>query len=163
MGPFPVCPQDCRLWLVIPLWCATCVSTHARVVNTFEYPVPFLIMGRVTYLHHYVRTFSVVQSVGKSNVSPLIQLPTLYFSVLMLSHLLDHFIFSSRRFTTRTKGIVFGVITFIIFATWWWFKGVSFGIAGPINDHKGLQWRKVCVLLCLPVWFSARPLQRQPS
>jgi dolichyl-phosphate-mannose-protein mannosyltransferase len=34
-------------------------STSACVVNTVNYPVPFLIMGRVTYLHHYVRTFLV--------------------------------------------------------------------------------------------------------
>jgi dolichyl-phosphate-mannose-protein mannosyltransferase len=73
----------------------------------------------------------------------------------MLSHLLDHFIFSSRRFTTKTKGIVFGVIAFIIAATWWWFKGVSFGITGPVNDHKGLGWRKVCVFVCPPVSLYA--------
>ncbi|KAF8147568.1 dolichyl-phosphate-mannose-protein mannosyltransferase [Crassisporium funariophilum] len=85
--------------------------------------VPFLIMGRVTYLHHY--------------------LPTLYFSVLMFSHVLDHFIFSSRRFTTKTKGIVFGVLSTILIVTFWWFKGVAFGISGPISEHKGLQWRKV--------------------
>ncbi|KAG2019642.1 dolichyl-phosphate-mannose-protein mannosyltransferase [Coprinopsis cinerea AmutBmut pab1-1] len=87
----------------------------------FHY-VPFLIMGRVTYLHHY--------------------LPTLYFAVLMLSHVLDHFIFSSRRFSTKTKSIVFGVIAGIIVFTFWWFKGVAFGIQGPINEHWGLQWRK---------------------
>ncbi|TFK36464.1 glycosyltransferase family 39 protein [Crucibulum laeve] len=84
--------------------------------------VPFLIMGRVTYLHHY--------------------LPTLYFSVLMLAHVLDHFIFSSRRFTQQTKAIIFGVLAFTIIGSFWWFKGVAFGIDGPINEHKGLKWRK---------------------
>ncbi|KAF9532737.1 glycosyltransferase family 39 protein [Crepidotus variabilis] len=88
----------------------------------FFHYVPFLIMGRVTYLHHY--------------------LPTLYFAVLMFAHVLDHFIFSSRRLSFKTKSISFGVISFIIFATFWWFKGVAFGIKGPINDHKGLGWRK---------------------
>ncbi|KAF9045749.1 glycosyltransferase family 39 protein [Hymenopellis radicata] len=84
--------------------------------------VPFLIMGRVTYVHHY--------------------LPTLYFSVLMFGHLLDHFIFSSKRLTNQKKAIAFGVISSIIFLTFWWFRGVAFGINGPITDHKGLQWRK---------------------
>ncbi|KAI4520845.1 glycosyltransferase family 39 protein [Schizophyllum commune Loenen D] len=84
--------------------------------------VPFLIMGRVTYLHHY--------------------LPTLYFAVLMLGHMLDHFIFSSRRFSEKTKLYTFGGIAFTIFACFWWFKGVSFGIDGPINEHWGLGWRK---------------------
>ncbi|KAJ6460402.1 glycosyltransferase family 39 protein [Mycena vitilis] len=83
--------------------------------------VPFLIMGRVTYVHHY--------------------LPTLYFAVLMLAHLLDHFIFSSRRLTLRTKSISFGVCAGSILFCFWWFKGVAFGIDGPIGDHKGLLWR----------------------
>jgi hypothetical protein len=76
------------------------------------------------------------------NMSPP-QLPTLYFSVLMLAHLLDHFIFSSRRYTTKTKWIVFGVCAFAIVGTFWWFKGLAFGIMGPISEHKGLLWRKV--------------------
>ncbi|KAJ7086024.1 glycosyltransferase family 39 protein [Mycena belliarum] len=84
--------------------------------------VPFLIMGRVTYVHHY--------------------LPTLYFAVLMLAHMLDHFIFSSRRLMLRTKAIAFGLCAGSIILCFWWFKGVSFGIDGPITDHKGLLWRK---------------------
>jgi len=84
--------------------------------------LPFLIMGRVTYVHHY--------------------LPTLYFSVLMAAHLLDHFIFSSRRLKTKTKWIVFGICSSAIVGTFWLFKGLAFGMDGPIADHKGLLWRK---------------------
>lgn len=86
----------------------------------FHY-VPFLIMGRVTYLHHY--------------------LPTLYFAVLMLAHVLDHFIFSSKLLTTKVKNITFGAFAFLLLFSFWWFKGVAFGIDGPIAEHKGLQWR----------------------
>ncbi|KAF7793201.1 hypothetical protein EIP86_004310 [Pleurotus ostreatoroseus] len=88
----------------------------------FLHYLPFLIMGRVTYLHHY--------------------LPTLYFAVLMLAHMIDHFIFSSRRLSDKTKWIVFGVCCFTIFSCFWWFRGVAFGIDGPISEHWGLQWRK---------------------
>ncbi|KAF7782743.1 CAZyme family GT39 [Agaricus bisporus var. burnettii] len=84
--------------------------------------VPFLIMGRVTYIHHY--------------------LPTLYFSVLMLAHVLDHFVFTTPRLSHKNKSIAFGICAFVIVATFWWFRGVSFGIGGPINDHWGLRWRK---------------------
>ena len=98
-------------------------------------------MGRVTYLHHYVCLAYVLLGY-KSDF--IFQLPTLYFAVLMLSHVLDHFIFSSRRYTTKTKNIVFGVLAFILILNFWWFKGVVFGIEGPIDEHKGLQWRKVC-------------------
>lgn len=61
----------------------------------------------------------------------------------MAAHLLDHFIFSSRRLKHQTKLIVFGVITFLIVANFWWFRGVAWGIDGPVNEHWGLHWRKV--------------------
>jgi len=83
--------------------------------------VPFLIMGRVTYLHHY--------------------LPTLYFAVLTSAHVLDHFVFTTRRLSERTKWIVFAVVVTAIVGTFWWFRGVAFGIDGPINDHWGIKWR----------------------
>ncbi|KAJ7746290.1 glycosyltransferase family 39 protein [Mycena metata] len=84
--------------------------------------VPFLIMGRVTYVHHY--------------------LPTLYFAVLMFGHMLDHFIFASRRLGFTAKGVAFGICASAVIGTFWWFKGVAFGIDGPILEHKGLLWRK---------------------
>ncbi|KAI0080531.1 glycosyltransferase family 39 protein [Panus rudis PR-1116 ss-1] len=84
--------------------------------------LPFYIMGRVTYVHHY--------------------LPTLYFAVLMLAHLIDHFVFSSKRLSEKTKWIVFGVVAFSIVACFWWFRCLSFGMDGPIKNHWGLKWRK---------------------
>ncbi|KAJ7352290.1 glycosyltransferase family 39 protein [Mycena albidolilacea] len=84
--------------------------------------VPFIIMGRVTYIHHY--------------------LPTLYFAVLNFAHILDHFIFSSRRLGLPVKSAAFGVCAVAIAGTFWWFKGVAFGIDGPIGEHTGLLWRK---------------------
>jgi dolichyl-phosphate-mannose--protein O-mannosyl transferase len=75
-------------------------------------------------------------------LSWVFQLPTLYFAVIMLSHVLDHFIFSSRRYTNETKAIVFGILSSTILFTFWWFKDVAFGITGPIDDHRGLGWRK---------------------
>ncbi|CED82274.1 glycosyltransferase family 39 protein [Phaffia rhodozyma] len=84
--------------------------------------LPFLIMGRVTYLHHY--------------------LPPLWFSVLMVGHLTDHFIFSNRRLTLRAKAIFFGLFAGAVILVFWWFKGVSFGIDGLVEDHWGLKWRK---------------------
>ncbi|KAJ7704861.1 glycosyltransferase family 39 protein [Mycena rosella] len=84
--------------------------------------LPFLIMGRVTYIHHY--------------------LPTLYFAVLMFGHVIDHFVFSARRVPPAAKAAVFGICAAAIVGTFWWFKGVAFGIDGPIREHTGLLWRK---------------------
>ncbi|KAJ7074018.1 glycosyltransferase family 39 protein [Mycena amicta] len=84
--------------------------------------VPFMIMGRVTYVHHY--------------------LPTLYFAVLMFAHMLDHFIFTSPRFGITGRALAFGICASSVLAVFWWFKGMAFGIDGPIKAHWGLLWRK---------------------
>jgi dolichyl-phosphate-mannose-protein mannosyltransferase len=63
----------------------------------------------------------------------------------MLAHMLDHFVFSSRRLGLITKGVAFAICAGSVIGTFWWFKGVAFGIDGPIAEHKGLLWRKVCV------------------
>lgn len=60
----------------------------------------------------------------------------------MTGHLLNHFLFSSPRLTHRFKVGVFSFCAAAILATFWWFKGVSFGIDGPIEEHWGLGWRK---------------------
>jgi len=62
----------------------------------------------------------------------------------MFGGLLDNYIFTSRWLKPRTKWIVFGIVVFAVVETFWWFRGVAFGIEGPIGEHKGLGWRKVC-------------------
>ncbi|KNZ76252.1 Dolichyl-phosphate-mannose--protein mannosyltransferase 2 [Termitomyces sp. J132] len=110
--------------------------------------IPFLVMGRVTYVHHYVRPhqYPSLFHFAHTEIDEHAQLPTLYFSVLMCAHMFDHFVFSSRRYSTQTKWIVFGVAAGTIVCTFWWFKGMAFGIDGPINEHWGLLWRKVRIL-----------------
>ncbi|KAF8584112.1 glycosyltransferase family 39 protein [Ramaria rubella] len=103
------------------------VGKVAFVGWSFHY-LPFLIMGRVTYVHHY--------------------LPALYFSVLMTGHLIDHFIFRSRGLKERTKHGVFAFCILVVVGTFWWFKGVAFGIEGPVAEHWGLRWRKVRDFQC---------------
>lgn len=120
---------------------------------------PFLLMGRVTYIHHY--------------------LPTLYFAVIVMAHLLDHFFWNDAtaryridlgqflrtgRLSTgkasawlhdapnppsrgtplseRTKNILFGVAVLLLFGIFWWFRAISFGMSGDISEWHGLKWRK---------------------
>merc|ERR1712093_557830 len=87
----------------------------------FHY-LPFMLMGRVTYLHHY--------------------LPCLIFAVLNLGFLLDHFIFSSRYLKERTKAIAFSICASAIVGVWWWFRATAWGIEGRVDDNWGWQWRK---------------------
>jgi dolichyl-phosphate-mannose--protein O-mannosyl transferase len=67
----------------------------------------------------------------------------------MFAHMLDHFIFSSRRISQRTKAIVFAVVGGVIVGTFWWFRNIAFGMEGPIVDHWGLRWRKVSSVVFL--------------
>jgi len=53
----------------------------------------------------------------------------------MLSHVLDHFFFSSKRVTTKTEAIAFVVLSSILFITFWWFRGVAFGISRLIEQR----------------------------
>lgn len=72
-----------------------------------------------------------------------LQLPTLWFAVLMIGHMLDTFVFQSSKRSNRAKWIWFGVLAGSVFFCFMWFRGMAFGITGPIKDHRGLKWRKV--------------------
>jgi len=138
MGSFLIRPQNCGFWLAFAFRCVSQLGVMCLLIfsfSAFPHYGPCNISSPLRK-HGFLRGGCLIQYLFD-------QLPTLYFAVLMLSHLLDHFIFSSRRFSTKSKAISFGVLSFTIISIWWWFKGVSFGITGPVNDNKRLQWRKV--------------------
>jgi dolichyl-phosphate-mannose-protein mannosyltransferase len=92
--------------------------------------MPFLMMSRVCYLHHY--------------------LPTLYFAVIMLTHMLDHFLFnpSTARYGKSKKQLPAwlrnSLFVFIILSTYLVFQHfshASYGFFGPANAVKLTQWR----------------------
>lgn len=108
----------------------------------FLHYLPFLIMARVCYIHHY--------------------LPTLYFAVLMLVHLLDHFLWnaSTARYRIRpsrsssasaaqaraplsdlTKNVTFTLIAGAVVGVFWFFRGTAWGMDGPIVKKNGIKWR----------------------
>jgi len=66
----------------------------------------------------------------------------------MFAHILDHFIFSAR-WKDSTKRVAFGICAFLLVGNFWWFRGMAWGIDGPINEHWGLAWRKVSLLMQL--------------
>ncbi|BEI83871.1 hypothetical protein CcaverHIS002_0404750 [Cutaneotrichosporon cavernicola] len=88
----------------------------------FLHFAPFLIMGRVTYLHHY--------------------LPTLWFAVLMAGQVLDLFFFGSTRWSAKAKLVWFVLWTGALVVNFWWFKDLALGVHGNVNDHPGWQWRR---------------------
>ncbi|KAN0062959.1 Dolichyl-phosphate-mannose--protein mannosyltransferase 2 [Thecaphora frezii] len=111
---------------------------------------PMMSLGRVCYLHHH--------------------LPILYFQVLMLAHLLDHFLWSDstawyrfsgaasssfgrtgtvnkrgavrRPLSRQVKDVTFVAAALAVVCVFWWFKGNSYGFEGDIHKIRGLKWRK---------------------
>lgn len=85
----------------------------------FFHYIPFFIMGRVTYLHHYF--------------------PALYFSIIMVPFLMDHF---TRNSSKLIQYAVFVPVYVAVIATFIHFAPVSFGLEGPITNYSSLVWRK---------------------
>jgi hypothetical protein len=70
-----------------------------------------------------------------------VQLPTLWFAVLMAGHVLNHLIFDSQRLSPGARFIWFIIWTGSVVLNFWWFKDFALGIYGPVNDHRGWLWR----------------------
>lgn len=76
-------------------------------------------MGRVMYLHHYF--------------------PALYFSILLVPFLFDHFTTHS---TLRWRLFVFGTFMVMVIANFIYFAPFAYGMDGPIQAYRGRHWRK---------------------
>ncbi|CAO0794622.1 unnamed protein product [Mucor circinelloides] len=90
----------------------------------FFHYIPFFIMGRVTYLHHYF--------------------PALYFSILMVPFLMDHY---TRNCSKAVQWAVFIPVYVIVIGVFIHFAPVSFGLTGPIKDYSHLVWRNTWNLI----------------
>ncbi|CAO3633580.1 unnamed protein product [Cunninghamella echinulata] len=85
----------------------------------FLHYIPFFIMGRVTYLHHYF--------------------PALYFSVFLVPFLMDHF---TRSASPKSQWIVFGVLMFLVITVFFYFSPIVYGMTGPVDQYIGRRWLK---------------------
>jgi dolichyl-phosphate-mannose-protein mannosyltransferase len=79
--------------------------------------LPFIIMARVTYVHHYY--------------------PALYFAILTSGFCVD--------WCTRNKGkvvggVVFGVLYAVVVGLFVLFKDICFGMVGPSEQWRYLRW-----------------------
>jgi dolichyl-phosphate-mannose-protein mannosyltransferase len=81
--------------------------------------IPFWIMGRVTYLHHYF--------------------PALYFAIVCLTLTLDHL---TTRFTPKFKNAILLIFGIAVIANYIYFIDFSFGMKGPASDYDGRRWLK---------------------
>lgn len=92
--------------------------------------MPFVIMGRVTYVHHYV--------------------PALYFAMIVFCYEVDAFTSRfNRPNATQAQKLTYAGIYFVLYFfvgyTFWYFRYLSWGMEGPKENWKHLKllesWR----------------------
>ncbi|CEP64001.1 dolichyl-phosphate-mannose-protein mannosyltransferase PMT2 LALA0_S09e07382g [Lachancea lanzarotensis] len=85
---------------------------------------PFVIMSRVTYVHHY--------------------LPALYFALLILCYLfevgLNHF--GKSKAGTLSKTLLYTFYSGLVIYGFYYFSPISFGMEGPSSDYSYMNWFK---------------------
>ncbi|KAI8872861.1 glycosyltransferase family 39 protein [Ramicandelaber brevisporus] len=85
----------------------------------FLHYIPFFIMGRVTYLHHYF--------------------PAVYFSMILAAHIIDHTarrLFGGRMHTKMM--IVLAIAAMVVF---WFFRHITFGMPFPAKEMSARRWK----------------------
>jgi len=81
--------------------------------------MPFFIMGRVTYLHHYF--------------------PALYFAILLVPFMIDHF---TSKLSNRSQAIIWAVAYALVIAVFLHFAPLAYGMTGPASNYSSRKWRK---------------------
>ncbi|KAF9987080.1 Protein O-mannosyltransferase 2 [Mortierella antarctica] len=87
----------------------------------FLHYLPFWIMARITYLHHYF--------------------PALYFSILLCGYMVDHLVQRVAR-NNVAKAVAWIMAFSIVVSTFIWFWPATYGIHGPASETMdNRQWR----------------------
>lgn len=84
----------------------------------FFHYLPFVVMSRVTYVHHY--------------------LPALYFAILTFGFLVDHL--TSRFGNKWIKMSTYMILYALTIAIFLYFAPISFGMTGSTEKYKYLNW-----------------------
>lgn len=86
--------------------------------------IPFCVMGRVTYIHHYM--------------------PALYFAMFVLSYVVEAATikWTHSKFGSIIRIFIIGTLMASVIACFWYFMPISFGMTGPSRDYDYLAWFK---------------------
>ncbi len=86
-------------------------------IGWFLHYLPFLVMARVTYVHHYY--------------------PALYFAILCNGFVLDWY---TRGLPKMVQWSIFGALYVLVIGLFWLFKDICFGMVGPNQQWSHLRW-----------------------
>lgn len=95
------------------------VSGVIPAIGWFFHFLPFIVMARVTYVHHY--------------------LPALYFAILTFGFLSDHLL---KKINKYVAAVIYLAMYAAVIGVFLWFAPISFGMTGEPDDFKYLNWLK---------------------
>ena len=87
------------------------------VIGWVLHYLPFMAMGRVTYVHHYY--------------------PALWFAILTMGFCLD---WTTRKLNKQLNWAIFGSLYIVIIGLYWLFRAISFGMVGSHKQWAHLKW-----------------------
>jgi dolichyl-phosphate-mannose-protein mannosyltransferase len=87
------------------------------VIGWFLHYLPFILMGRVTYVHHYY--------------------PALWFAILTLGFVVD---WTTSRLRKEVQWGVYLSLYAVIIGLYWLFRAISFGMVGSSQQWRHLKW-----------------------
>ncbi|KAL2787829.1 Dolichyl-phosphate-mannose-protein mannosyltransferase-domain-containing protein [Aspergillus keveii] len=87
------------------------------VVGWVLHYLPFIVMGRVTYVHHYY--------------------PALYYAILTFGFCVDWF---TQTLNTEARGFIYGLLYILVVGMFAYFRVIVFGIEGPSQQWRHLNW-----------------------
>ncbi|OAL74011.1 O-mannosyl transferase [Trichophyton violaceum] len=87
------------------------------IVGWFLHYLPFMIMARVTYVHHYY--------------------PALYFAILTMAFCIDWF---TQKLNRKVEWAIYSVLYVVIIGLFVVFKDIVFGMEGSNQQWKSLNW-----------------------
>ncbi|KAL3485781.1 Dolichyl-phosphate-mannose-protein mannosyltransferase-domain-containing protein [Aspergillus germanicus] len=87
------------------------------VVGWVLHYLPFIVMGRVTYVHHYY--------------------PALYYAILTFGFCVD---WVTQTLNTKARGVIYGLLYILVVGMFAYFRVIVFGIEGPSQQWRHLNW-----------------------
>lgn len=86
----------------------------------FLHYLPFVMMGRVTYLHHYV--------------------PAEYFAIFVSGYLMEYYV--ARRMPGYIKYAIFALVYVGVVGGFWYYHPLAMGMKGPQSSYQYLKLRR---------------------
>lgn len=87
------------------------------VLGWFLHYIPFIVMARVTYVHHYY--------------------PALYFAILTLGFLIDWFLRSQAK---AVQYAIYSTLYAVVAGLYTFFIAICWGMTGPNKQYSYMKW-----------------------